>query len=384
MRESGHLQRKDKHHCSFPLQCGGEFQELICASSEKISVQEYLTSEFSRTKLPQYHINRERAHLQLARSCMCYISVVLNNSRGPDGSNNSSAFSESKIPIHPISHRLLDYVLEVALDHFRYIWSQTESVLHDIKVLAEDIERHSQVWDNMCLGTTWVADSTTPSWPVSSHDLPLYILVAFAPASLLQTYLPRHVLEPKKGTNPLVYAAYFNKHEQARTLLSRGAKLNCRGWETDGSFQALPIEVALRNGHHSMATFFVVEGSIVSPQIFTRLLSHHYGMIPSSVKRILLQTDDFVEAVDDVLNDPGPRLLNSFNAFLIEGIHGQDLILILRRMIQVSHDLFRSNQCGNEPFRLSPNEGTCQSHSSSTPFSISQWSVFVKTMFWRP
>jgi hypothetical protein len=340
-------------------------------------------SEFARTKLPQYHINWERAHLQLARSCMCYISVFLKRSRGSDSSSNGDASSEYRIPMHPMPNRLLDYVLEDALDHFRYIGSQTESVLHDLEVLAEDIERHSLVWNNMCLGTLRVADSTTPSWPVSSHDLLLYILVAFAPDSLLRTYLPRPVLKLKKGTNPLVYAAYFNKHEQARTLLSRGAKLNCRGWETDGSFQALPIEVALRNGHHSMVTFFVVEGSIVSPQIFTNLLSHHYGSIPTSVKRMLLQTDDFAEAVDDVLNDPGPRLLDSLESFLIEGIHGQDLIFILRRMIQVSRDLLRSDACSNlnELLRLSPNEGTFQSRNTLIPFSISQWSVFVKTMF---
>ena len=343
MRESGHLQRKDKHHYSVPFQREGELQGLICASSEIISVQEYLTSEFARAKIPQYHINWERAHLQLARSCMCYISVFLQCSRGPDTARNSDASSEYRIPVRPLSHRLIDYVLEDAFDHFRYIGSQTESVLHDIKVLAKDIERHSRVWNNMCLDAKRIADSTIPSWPVASHDLPLYILVAFAPASLLQTYLPRPVFKPKKGTNPLVYAAYFNKHEQARTLLSRGVKLNCRGWETDGSLRAFPIEVALCHGHHSMATFFVVEGSILSPQIFTHLISRRYGGIPASVKRMLLQTDDFAEAVDDILNDPGPRLLDSLRSFLIDGIHGQDLIFILRRMIQVSRDLFRSN-----------------------------------------
>ena len=342
-------------------------------------------SELARTKLPQYHINWERAHLQLARLCMCYISVFLERS-GPDSSSNSGTPSEYRIPIHPMSNQLFDYVLEDALDHFRYIiWSQTESILHDIRVLAEDIERHSLMWDDMCIRTRRVADSTTPIWPMSSHDLPLYILIAFAPDSLLRTYLPRLVLKPKKGTNPLVYAAYFNKHEQARTLLSRGAKLNCRGWEPEDAFQALPVEVAVRQGHHSMVTFFVVEGSIVSPQIFTNLLLHHYGSIPSSIKRILLQTDDFAEAVNDVLYDAGLRLLESLKGFLIAGIHGQDLIFILRRIIQVSCDLFKSDPYGHEPLRLFPNEPhTFRSHCALTPFSMPQWSVFVKTMLWRP
>lgn len=231
-------------------------------------------------------------------------------------------------------------MLEDALDHFRYIGSQIKSTLHDLKVLEEDIERNFRVWNNMCLGTTRIANSTNPSWPVSGHDLPLYILVAFAPDSLLRAYLPHPVIKPKKGTNPLVYAACFNKFEQARTLLARGAKLNCRGWEIDGSFHALPIEVALRNGHHSMVTFFVVEGSTVSPQIFANLLWKNYWSIPSSIKRMLLQTDDFAEAVNDLSNDLGLRSFDTLKDFLIESIHGQDLIFMARRFIQVSCDFF--------------------------------------------
>ncbi|KAF8126505.1 hypothetical protein EV363DRAFT_1268265 [Boletus edulis] len=296
------------------------------------SVKEYLMSEFVHAKIPQYHIDWERAHLQLARSCMCYMSVFLRHSLGSDGSSDDDASSEHQTPIRPMSY-LLDYVLSVALDHFQYIGSQIASILHDIKVLAEDIERNSRAWDDIRLDTTWFEDPTTPSWPASCHDLPLYILVAFAPDSLLRAYLARPILKPKKGTNPLVYAAYFDKHEQARTLLSRGAKLNCRGWETDGSFQALPIEAAMDSGHYSMVAFFVEEGSIVSPEIFTHLLSHHYENVPSSIKRMLLQTDDLVEFVNGFLEDP--LLFDTFEYFLLDGIHGKDLILIVRRMMQV-------------------------------------------------
>ncbi|KAF8556919.1 ankyrin [Imleria badia] len=294
------------------------------------SVKEYLMSEFIHAKLPQYHINWERAHLQLARSCIFYISIFLKRSRGPDDSSKNYASSEHEIVTRPVSHPLLDYVLDDALNHFRHIGPRIGSILRDIKILADDIERNSWEWDNMCLGR--VANSTTPRWPVSSHDLPLYILVAFAPDSLLRAYLPRSSLKPKKGTNPLVYAAYFNKHEQARTLLSRGAKLNCRGLETDGSLQVLPIEVALRNSHHSMVTFFVAEGSIVSPQLFMHLFSYYWS-IPCSIKRMLLQTDDFAEAVGDL--DMGLQFLNYFQGFLMTATHGQDLILTVRRMIQV-------------------------------------------------
>lgn len=301
-------------------------------------------SEFARTTLPRHHINWERAHLQLARSCMCYISIFLKCPWGPDYSSSSGASSDHKV--YHMSHRLLDYVLEDALDHFRYIGSQIKSILHEIKVLAEDIERNSRVWNNICLGAIRIADFTNPSWPVSGHDLPLYILVSFAPDSLLREYLPRPVIKPKKGINPLVYAAYFNKFEQAQTLLARGARLNCRGLEIDGSFQALPIEVALRNGHHSMVAFFVAEGSIVSQQIFNHLLGPNYGGIPSSVKRTLLQTDEFVEAVNDS-DDPGLQSFDCFKGLLIESSHGQDLIFMVQRLIQVSRDFFRSDPCGN-------------------------------------
>lgn len=380
MRKSGYLQRKDKHNHSFPLQREGEPQELICTSPDEVYAQEYLVSEFARTKLPQHHIDWERAHEHLARSCLCYISVFLERSWGPDGSGKNEASFEHEIATRPMLHPLLDYMLQDALGHFQHIGPRIGSVLHDIKVLAEDIERNSWVWDNVCLGNLWLANDTTPRWPVSSHDFPLYFIVAFAPDSLLRAYLPRPVFKPKTGTNPLVYAACFNKHKRARTLLSRGTKLNYRGWETNGSRQALPIEVALRNGHHSMVTFFIEEGSIISPQIFTELLSYRYWSTPPSIQRILLQTDDFVEVVDGLILDPG-LLLEYCKGILVAGFHGQDLIFIVQRMIQVSCDFSRGDLCCNEPFRLSPGEEIFQSNNCSTLFSIRRWSFFVKMMF---
>lgn len=285
-------------------------------------------SEFTRMKQPQYHIEQERAHLQLARLCMCYMSILLEHSGEADGSSNGYDSS----PIRLTSCPLFRYVLEDSLGHFEYVGSKIGLILGDIKLLARDIGRRSWVWDNMIL---LVVNSTTLSWPVSTHDLQLYILVAFAPNSFLRSYLHRPLLEPKGGTNPLIYAAYFNKHEQAQTLLSRGIKLNYRGWETDGSSRALPIEVAMRNGHYSMVALFVANGSIVSPQIFTRLLSHYYGNVPSSTKKMLFQTDDFMEAVNEHSNDPCLQSFEVFRDILIGSIHGQDLISVVRRALQV-------------------------------------------------
>ena len=277
---------------------------------------------------------------------MCYISICLRHSQGSDGPSNiigmPSLYSDNDVSselsdsTHPMSQPLLDYVLGAALEHFRHFGPRIGSVLYDMKVLEQDIEQYSRVWDTQyCRRRAYL----TPRWPMSTHDLTLYILVAFAPDSLLRAYLPRPALKPKKGTNPLIYAAHCDKHEQAQTLLSRGAKLNCRGWELNDSLQALPIEVALRNHHYSMVALFVAEGSIVSPQIFTSLFSRHYGMIPSSIKRILLQTDDFAEAVDDSKNDLKWEFWNHHRLFDASMGTGKDLVHLVRRMIQVSQTL---------------------------------------------
>ncbi|KAF8125621.1 hypothetical protein EV363DRAFT_1299128 [Boletus edulis] len=86
------------------------------------SVKEYLMGELILKKLPQYYIDWERAHMQLARSCMCYLTVYLN----------------SPPIIDPVSERrehLRDYVLHDAINHFRPLGSQFESVLPDIKLM---------------------------------------------------------------------------------------------------------------------------------------------------------------------------------------------------------------------------------------------------------
>ncbi|KAF9223087.1 hypothetical protein BS17DRAFT_153036 [Gyrodon lividus] len=45
-----------------------------------LSVKEYLTGELIRTKLPWYYIGWQDAHEQLARLCMCYMSLDLGHS----------------------------------------------------------------------------------------------------------------------------------------------------------------------------------------------------------------------------------------------------------------------------------------------------------------
>ena len=111
-----------------------------------------------------------------------------------------------------------------------------------------------------------------------------------------------------------------------------------------------------------MVTFFVVAGSIVSPQIFTSLFSCKYGRVPSSITRVLLQSDDFAEALNDPKNDTKWQF---YHGMIMRGsIHVKDLIDFIRRMIQVSHNSFRSDLCVNEALRLS---STSQFHNILTP-----------------
>lgn len=319
--------------------------------------------EFTRTTLQQYHIHWERAHLQLARSCMCYISICLKHPRkfgGSSGVGCSGFSSERTGRPHPISQPLRDYVLDDSLDHFRHLGSQFDLVLHDIEVLEKDIQQYSGMWDNICLSAARVMHSSTPSWPTSKHDLPLYILVAVAPHSLLSVFLRRTALKPKAGTNPLVYAAYFNKDDHARILLARDNKFNYAGWEPDRYLQVFPIEAALHCNHYDMVTLLVTERSAVPPHLFTRLLVDHNNFegIPSSVKRMLLQTDDFVEAISDLGNEPVSQLLVSLESLMKrQDIDEGDLIDIVRRLIQVGSDPFGGSSYSNVPLHTAVEQG---------------------------
>ena len=171
------------------------------------------------------------------RLCMCYLAVCLRSAAGcgasssrlvsfPGGSNNSSncAFLSSCT-----SQSLLNHALDEAPNHFGHLGPQFESVLQDIRVLERAIELYSSRWDSICLSAKQLTGRgcTTLSWPTSRHDLVLY--VAFAPNSLLYTFLHHTTLKPKEGMSLLVYAAYFNKDEHARTLLLQGTKVNCTG-----------------------------------------------------------------------------------------------------------------------------------------------------------
>jgi len=300
--------------------------------------------ELIRRKLPRYYVNWELAHLHLVRSCMCYISICLNHPQRSGPPTNILSHVPGQMN-HPrlVFQPLRDYVLDHAPDHFSHLRPRIQSILHDIKILEENTQSHSRMWDNMCLSANRLMRCTTPNWPTSQHDFTFYILVAFGTDSILRKFLRRTGLRPKEGTNPLVYAAYFNKYEHARTLLSRGAKLNLSGWETDGFCQALPITVALQNHHYDIVTLFVGERSPVPLHTFA-MLYHRYDQskIPSPIVKILLQSDDFAEAAKSPLAQVFLRPLALFNCFLKNNINEEDFIVIIRRVIQLGYDPFEA------------------------------------------
>ncbi|KIJ09012.1 hypothetical protein PAXINDRAFT_88070 [Paxillus involutus ATCC 200175] len=88
-----------------------------------------------------------------------------------------------------------------------------------------------------------------------------YILVRFAPVSLLERFLDFGATLPKNGTNPLLYATYYGKTLHAQTLLVQGICVNTQGWVCYASRQMLPLEAAVIHEHHELVDLFLAEGS---------------------------------------------------------------------------------------------------------------------------
>ena len=343
---------------------------VCCIVVERPALQEYLIGQLIFTKLPQYHITWEHAHLHLARSCLCYLSIYLDSFSGSSRSSNIAAtdldgISTFRDRLRIMSQPLLDYVLNDAVDHFQHLrLLQFESILHDIRILAHNIQQQSRMWNNLCRSARRIVDPTTPNWPPSKHDLMLYTVVAYAPNSLLQIILRSAAFKPKESTNPLIYAAYFNKEERARTLLSRRVRLNGRGWDIDGFLQVFPIEVALQKRHYDMVTLFVREGSPIPLHVFTNARK-----IPPSIVRMLFQSDDFAEATNNRFDgavDPPTGLVVCLSES--EGTCEHELIAVLRRFIQVIESDLAYNEQAKKLLNFTVEEG----HVSATRYLLSR------------
>ncbi|KAG8215976.1 ankyrin repeat-containing domain protein [Butyriboletus roseoflavus] len=204
---------------------------------------------------------------------MSYISVYLERSRHSGNQevtrqntrdtriwldDSSVAANSMKCHTSPLPssefHSLDEYVLSCGFFHLDHINPSNRVVLPAIEALYSNAQQHPSEWNQVCRRSGPI-DGT---WPTLKQDFVLYILIAFAPEPLLHSYLGPTQLKLKDGTNPLIYAAHFHKIAHARTMLSRGIKLNRRGWDVRSPGQFLPLEVAVYDRNHEMVNLFAL------------------------------------------------------------------------------------------------------------------------------
>ena len=284
---------------------------------------------------------------------MCYIGIYLEHSWRsggyevpPQGTHrtrirvDNSDIAARSIRYHgsplPSSqfNSLDDYVLSCGFHHLAHINPRNRAILHAIKTLHSIAEQHPSEWDQLCR-------RSDNAWPDLKHDFVLFILIAFAPPPLLRSFIGRDQLKWKDGTNPLIYATYFNKVEHARILLSSGVGLNRRGRDIYlYHHQLLPLEAAIRWGNFCMVNLFLAEGSPVPHELFVRALERYCAISACNVSR-LLQTDEFVEWAADV-QDEGLLLraldLTQYPPTRAFPTSQQDIDTTQRRLVQIGCD----------------------------------------------
>ena len=298
-----------------------------------LSGQEYLIAETARVKYPAYRIDQQAAHTQTALLCMCYISVHLRSGQKSGGYEAKKRHE----PLLPASHPLLEYALRWGFEHLAYVNPHNREILLAIKDFQSGAEQHDLEWKQVC--------EEYHSLPILhlglQHDLALFILIGFAPEPLLRSFIGpgRTKLQPKDGTNPLIYAAHFYKIEHARTLLSRGADVNSRGWDIRESHQLLPLEVAIRSKDRAMVDLLLGEGSHVPQKLFVDALTgvHSLSFAAHIVSR-LLQTDEFVEWATEVQDEETLlRALDQSRYFPFDHLSENDIDVIERRLVQLGY-----------------------------------------------
>jgi ankyrin repeat protein len=288
-------------------------------------MQEYLVGELVYAKLPWYHIVLEDAHERLARLCMAYISFCLEEMKeSRDRSSILTQERDLRLTTSYASRPLLKYVLSDGFSHLAHLGPGNAGIFKDIETLQTSTRRYTWEWDQMCKLVPSI--HTSVPWPTSEHDFTFYALVVFAPDSLLQNFLCHTPLNPRDGTNPLVYTAHFGKTNHAKLLISHGADVNHRGLivglasdcldadsisgdESDedvpdgdnsdahGSSDrsAIPLEVAVDHWNTMMVDLLLAEGSAVPARLLTRVLGERPHEFPLYIIRRLLQTAEFVK-----------------------------------------------------------------------------------------
>ncbi|KAF9223939.1 hypothetical protein BS17DRAFT_126875 [Gyrodon lividus] len=270
----------------------------------------------------------------------------------------SSSDEEKSFPTRPLSQTLLGYALFNSFDHLAHLRPDHDLVWDDMKVLQADIRQHPAKWKN--IRNTFRTDRRSwfgpLDWSSSQHDFMFYILVRSAPVSLLERFLDRNAPLPKDGTNPLLYAAHFDKAQHAQVLLSRGASVNSDGWVVNEPRRALPLDIAVEHGHCEVVSLFLAEGSRVPERLFEISLPppNPGEMAPSLHERIslrvvrsLLRTDEFAEWATTCED----KQLLLHGVFQRATVMEEEAIIvdITRRLIQVGCDPSAPNDDGKTP-----------------------------------
>lgn len=287
-------------------------------------MQEYLVGELVNVELPWYHIVIEDAHERLARLCMAYVTICLEQIREErDRSSSVTRKQHSMLTTLQGFRPLLKYVLSYGFSHLSHLGLENSGIFEDIEGLQVRISRYNWEWDRMC-GLVPSVRSGIP-WPTSQHDTTLYILVAFGSDALFQTFVRRTAFTLREGTNPLVYAAYFGKTVHARILISWGVDINLQGFivddmvtsgldadtdvdEVDGNDsesddsdtgsaiyrKATPLEVAVDCWRADIVDLLLAQGCIVPDCLLACVLGEHPHDFPLYIISRLLQTSEFV------------------------------------------------------------------------------------------
>lgn len=267
---------------------------------------------------------------------MCYIGVHLRCGRksiGYEGQKRYELFSLSSE-----SHSLLSYALNFGFDHLAHVSPCNMTILHAIKDFQSDAEQQHRNWKQLC---EYALRANILPHLALRHDLALCILIAYAPEPLFRSFirLSHAKLQPRDGTNPLIYAACFGKIEHARTLVSNGADVNSRGWDIYGSHRhpLLPLEAAIRSGHPAMVDFFLGEGSHVPNKLFADAIMVSSTFPIASIVSRLLQTDEFVEWAAEIQDEELLLRALDQNRYVCYkgGLSEQDIDIIERRLTQL-------------------------------------------------
>jgi ankyrin repeat protein len=252
------------------------------------------------------------AHAQLARSCIHFLSLDLGSlgfveDEGPTitGSTATPVLRRrgqaNSTNARLLFQTLLSYALGHGFEHLAHLGTGNKLLFDEMQVLQDDIQQHPSKWKKICAAISAYNEfqhiASLPEWSNPKHDFVFYILVGFAPVSLLESFLDFGAPIAKDEINPLIYAAFLRKTHHAQILLSRGVNVNHDGWVVNGSCQALPLEAAVMYGNGELVDLFLAEGSQVPEHLFDCALpvKESQAKISLTLVRKLLQTDEFVE-----------------------------------------------------------------------------------------